>query len=247
MQGNKKRQQPSTADSPNKACDINVTAAAICSTAEQLASPLITSNDTPAAQNLQAALCTAEIEANIGSSGPACNSTAVSMQHAYHSLPEAGQLAAIADESLAPSEQPQQDAMPPFSQRTAPASSPLQLENSKAAEIELGDGHSQPHLENSSPLQSGPTGPSSELDARSIPAPVSADWHAGLSPQLQGLPEPTGSHIRFDSGDDDDMPSAAAGASLSLNSAFGITLYGWVSTSRLFDRGMCVCLCLMAF
>jgi len=227
VQGNKKRQQPSTADSLNTACDISVTAAAICGTAEQLAFPLTTSNDAPAAQNLQAALGTAEIEANIGLSGPACNSTVASMQHDCHFLPEAGQLAAIAGESLAPNEQPEQDAMPPpFSQSTAPASSPLQLEDSKAAKFDLRDGHSRPHLENSTLLQCSPTGPSSGPDARSMPTPVSEDSHAGLSPQLQGLPEPTGSHIRFDSDDDDNMPSAAAGALHSLNSASGITLYG---------------------
>jgi len=226
VQGIRKRQQPSTADSPNKACDISVIAAAICSTAEQLASPLTISSDAPAAQNLRAALDTAEIEANIGSSGPACNSKVVSVQHDCHFLPEAGQLAAIAGESLAPSQQPEQDATPPFSQRTAPASSPLQSEDSKAAESELRDGHSWPHLESSSLLQSSPMGASSEPDARFMPTPVSVDSHAGLSPELQGVPEPTGSHIRFDSDDDDNMPSAAAGALHSLKSAFSITLYG---------------------
>ena len=231
------------------------TAAAILSTAEQLADPLITiSIGSPAANNLQAAAGAADAEAQQGSSA-ACNSTAVSVVEAGQHLQGASQPVAAASLS----------GPAPALHRSPLQSSVHTDKSSPRAASSAADGEqhaiSAPHMEQVSPplncnclaaeesmdacataagvdktslslknshdlapehthnalqqpldrstglLQSFTPAASSPPDAQPRPSSGGLDAHPGSSAKLQGVPSPTGSHIRFDS--DEEAPCAA--------------------------------------
>ena len=207
-QGGVKRQQSNGGEALETG-PVAGTAASVLCTAEQLATPVAASSSAPAAQNLRAAVGAAQAEAEQQPSpAPACNDIAAGKQHADVFAPPSDQAGPAAlplhREAQEPGERPEQDAMPGTSQRTDPAGGALDVRLSRASEPDHGTVSMQPEI--TAPLGSSPR---SGHDAAHRPASAALSPDAGKR-QLQGLPTPTGSHLRFESDDDSELPRAAA-------------------------------------
>ncbi len=184
------------------------TAASVLDTAQQLAFPVAASSSAPAAQNLRAAVGAAQADAEQQPSlAPACNGIAADMQHSDVLVPVSGHTAPAAlaqnGEAQAPSETP---ALPGTSQGTDPAGAALAAIPGRASEPNAGNASMQPQ-----PESTAPQGSSARCghDAEQTPSSAALGPDAGKR-QLQGLPTPTGSHSRFESDDDGELPRAAA-------------------------------------
>lgn len=187
------------------------TPALLICTAEQLSSPVAASSSAPAAQNLRAAVGAAQAEAEQPSPTPACNDIAAGNQHADPASFATDQAALVPlpqhGNSQAPGDEPSLGVMPGTGQSCKSASEALILSMVRAAEPHHGSVHVQPQPGSAAPADSSPgSGPEAEHAPSSGPSgPGAGDrW------QLQGVPSPTGSHVRFESDDDNASPSVAA-------------------------------------
>ena len=205
-QGGAKRQQ-SNGGAALEGDPVTSPVASVLGTAEQLAFPVAASSGAPAAQNLRAAVGAAQAEAEQQlPPAPACNNIAAG-KHADDAVPASHQTAPAAQANTGdprvPSERHEPDAVAGTSQ-SSPAGAALAL--SRAPEPDHGSVSMQLQPELAAPSGSSP-GCGHDAEQSLSSADLGPD--AGKR-QLQGLPTPTGSHLRFDSDDDCELPRTAA-------------------------------------
>ena len=217
LQSNRKRQQPSYAVAPGLCtAGLSKTAAAVLDTAAQLASPSAAASDGPAAQNLRAALGIAVAEEHASNSAD-CNCAAPSALPADRAAPDLAQLAA-ADPCSNGSGSAHRDHLQGSQEAqgrelhaaallgtmsAGRAASPV-IVRTAISSCERGP-ESKGGMDLSSPGHSSPPGAQSK--------PLSGNAHSPSghsSGQLNGIPGPSGNHLRFDSDTEEGAPSAAA-------------------------------------
>ena len=210
-QGSTKRQQPSGGRSLEGGSLADTPASLLC-TVKQLSSAVAASSSAPAAQNLRAAVGAAQAQAEQQPSpAPACNDIAAGNHCAVPSSSAISQAALVPlpqnGDPPAPSDVSGLGLMPGTDQSCGLASAALTLSTVGAAEPDGCSVHVQSQLGSAAPADNSPrSGP----DAEQAQTSVSPGPDAGNRWQLQGVPSPTGSHVRFESDNDSTSPSVAA-------------------------------------